>query len=86
MAVKGPLRAKKTEEGSLAIEVTNMTCVNCAGKVTKALSSLNGVLNVNVDVPKKMVFVETDHTIKNEMVLEAIAGAGYSPKLTTEKQ
>ncbi|MBP7732826.1 MAG: heavy-metal-associated domain-containing protein [Caldisericia bacterium] len=55
-------------------------CGGCAANVTKALSSLEGVKSVNVDVPTKTVSVEFDDSITNIATLrEAMATAGYMP-------
>ncbi len=55
---------KKDYDFKVIIE--GMHCVNCSGKVEKALNELDGV-NASVDLKKKTAFVKADESKKDEI-------------------
>lgn len=59
------------------IKVKGMSCGHCAAAVTKALSSLPGVSEVQVDLESGMVSYQGAGSVSGEEVAAAIKAAGY---------
>lgn len=57
------------------LHVKGMSCGGCAGRVTRAISALDAAAKVTVDVPQRIVAVETIAT--HDDICEALAEAGY---------
>ena len=61
------------------IQIEGMTCGHCAMTITKELSGLAGVANVQVDHTKGSAVVEQSG-LSNDQLAEAITSAGYTAK------
>ncbi len=61
------------------IQIEGMTCGHCAMTITKELSGLAGVSNVQVDHAKGSAVVEQSG-LSNDKLSEAITAAGYTAK------
>jgi copper chaperone len=61
------------------IQIEGMTCGHCAMTITKELSGLAGVSNVQVDHAKGSAVVEQSG-LSNDQLSEAITAAGYKAK------
>ncbi len=59
------------------ITVKGMSCGHCAGAVTKALQSLPGVTQVQVDLANGRVTYESSTPIPPETLTRTIKAAGY---------
>jgi len=59
------------------LKVKGMSCNHCVMSVTKALSKLDGVLNVKVDLQKGEVSFDNTKTLGLEKVEKAITDGGY---------
>lgn len=57
------------------ILIEGMKCEHCVGHVKEALSSLEGVVAVEVNLKGKYALVDTD--VSNEKLTEAIEDEGY---------
>ena len=57
--------------------VTGMTCGHCAGAVTREISSLDGVADVQVDLGSGAVTVTSDAPLSDDDVRAAVDEAGY---------
>ncbi len=60
------------------IQIEGMTCGHCAMTITKELSGLAGVSNVQVDHEKGSAVIESG--LSNDQISEAITAAGYTAK------
>jgi len=58
------------------VKIEGMHCVNCSGKVEKALNELENV-SAKVDLKKKTAFVSADEN-KKEEIKNAIEELGFS--------
>lgn len=67
----------KEETKFIAPEIT---CGGCAAAITKAVSKIDGVENVTVDVATKKVSVTHDDKVSRETIDEAMDIAGFSTK------
>ncbi|MFS8540464.1 MAG: copper ion binding protein [Tissierellales bacterium] len=56
--------------------VEGMSCQHCVKAVTNALTSLEGVTNVKVDLENKKVEVEGNNLV-DQLLKEAVEDAGY---------
>lgn len=70
---------------TVELEVTGMTCNNCKAHVTKALSEVPGVTNVDVDLQKGAARVQVSGDSGTTVQLvEAVRDAGYQASVTKE--
>jgi copper chaperone len=60
-----------------AIKVKGMSCQHCVMSVTKALSQLEGIKNVQVDLAKGEVRFDNSKEIASSRIEKAISDAGY---------
>ncbi len=61
-----------------AIEVTGMTCQNCARHVKEALEALPGLRNVEVDLAHHSAHFESEGAVDREKIAAALDEAGYA--------
>jgi copper chaperone len=59
------------------LKVKGMSCQHCVMSVTKALSQLDGVKNVQVDLAKGEVRFDNTKEIALSRIEKAISDAGY---------
>ncbi|NPV04332.1 MAG: heavy-metal-associated domain-containing protein [Syntrophaceae bacterium] len=59
------------------IKIKGMTCSHCATAVTKALSGIEGVRNVNVDLARGEATFEETQPVDRAVIAERIRKAGY---------
>jgi copper chaperone len=57
--------------------VTGMTCGHCVSSVTEEISAINGVTDVDVDLPTGKVTVTSDAEPGVDEVRAAVEEAGY---------
>ena len=67
-----------SNEGSITLDVTGMTCSSCVRHVDHALRAVEGVSDVKVDLATGKVTVERDPArATTEVLAEAVRDAGY---------
>lgn len=59
------------------ISIEGMSCMHCAERVNKALSSLNEVEKVEVHLEQKNAVVTLHDNIEDEDLINAVKEAGY---------
>ena len=59
------------------LKVKGMSCQHCVMSVTKALSQLEGIKNVQVDLAKGEVRFDNMKSIASDRIQKAITDAGY---------
>lgn len=69
--MKGGVFMKRT------INIEGMTCGHCTGRVTKALSELDGVSEVVVNLDEKNAVVSLNKEISDEQFKQEIDNVGY---------
>lgn len=57
--------------------VGDISCGHCAQAITKGVSAVAGVKNVNVDLGSKRVSVDANEQVSTETIIQAISQAGY---------
>ena len=57
--------------------VPGISCNHCVQAITKEVSALSGVKNVQVGLNDKMVTVEHEESLGRDAIVEAIGEAGY---------
>lgn len=63
---------------NIILNVEGMSCEHCENRVKKAISSLNGVGSVSVDLKNKTVTIDFDPTQVTESLFKAtIEDQGY---------
>jgi copper chaperone len=58
------------------LSIEGMTCHHCAGRVTSALSQVQGVTSATVDLATKSAIVE-GQDLADDRLKAAVADAGY---------
>lgn len=65
----------------LKMKVDGMSCGACAEKVSSAISSLNGVSDVRIDLKKGSASATYDEKLVSEAdMISAIEGAGFQAR------
>jgi copper chaperone len=59
------------------LKVKGMSCQHCVMSVTKALTQLEGIRNVQVDLAKGEVRFDNTKSITSDQIQKAITDAGY---------
>lgn len=59
------------------IKIEGMSCNHCVNHVTEALSEIDGVKNVNVNLDEKYAMVDVDNSDLENAIKFAIDEAGY---------
>ena len=59
------------------IKIKGMSCQHCVMAVTKALGSLDGIKNVQVDLKTGIATYEETKPVDDKVVTDAIKKAGY---------
>jgi len=72
-----PLHLVHGGETMKSVKVKGMSCQHCVIAVTKTLTSLDGIKNVEVDLQNGVVTYQEDQPVAFEKVAEAIRKAGY---------
>jgi copper chaperone len=57
--------------------VKGMTCSGCMNKVTNAVTAVDGVTDVDVDISNGELTVTSDAELDTDKVRAAVADAGY---------
>ncbi len=68
-------------------DIQGMTCSSCSAHVERAVSKLEGIKSVNVNLLSNNMIVEYDENItNNEKIIKAVIDAGYGARISsTEK-
>jgi len=69
--------ADSLEEAVSILKVKGMSCPHCVSAVTKALEQLEGIQNIQVDLPTGEVRFYNAGEVPTDKIEEAIAEAGY---------
>jgi len=62
-----------------SIKVKGMSCQHCVMSVTKALSAIDGLENVTVDLLKGEATFDEKKPVAPEVIKEAISKIGFEP-------
>lgn len=62
---------------SKKILIEGMSCDHCIKHVTEALSDLNDVTNVDVNLKENFAIIQTNADVKDEDIKFALDDAGY---------
>lgn len=60
------------------VTAPEIVCGGCAGSIKKALGSVEGVSDVEVDVATKKVTVKHNENVSRDQISDALDRAGYS--------
>lgn len=67
--------------------ITGMTCASCSSRVQKAVSTLDGVKNANVNLLKNTMVVEFDSDrVSDSDIIKAVEKAGYGALLDNNEK
>ncbi len=65
--------------------VSGMTCSACSARIERAVSKLNGIQNVSVNLLTNSMTAEYDDTLSAEEIIDAVREAGYGANLYDTK-
>jgi len=57
--------------------VPDVSCEHCVRAITNELSQIEGVENVAVDIPTKIVTVRADDSVTDATIVAGLSEAGY---------
>lgn len=60
------------------LTVWGMTCNSCANRISRAVSALDGVAHVSVDLRAELVTVEHEPELDAQTIKDSITAAGYN--------
>lgn len=60
-----------------SVKIKGMSCQHCVASVTKALSGIDGVTNVVVNLQQGEATYETTKAVAEEAIRKAITGIGF---------
>lgn len=60
-----------------SIKIKGMSCQHCAMAVTKALSAVEGIKNVQVDLKTATATYEEEKPVDAQVIAQAVKKAGY---------
>ena len=83
-AAEAPSANKEETKMNKTLVVEGMMCMHCAARVEKALTAVEGVSEVKIDLETKKVEVAAAETVAAEALLDAVKEAGYEPVLAEE--
>ena len=66
--------------------VFGMTCASCSSHVSKAVSQVKGVKDVNVSLLTNSMLVTYDEPANSKEIIKAVSKAGYKAKLSDAKE
>lgn len=66
------------------LEIVGMSCAACSSAVEKALSKVEGITQVEVNLLDNSATLEMDESVKDSVVLRAIDKAGFSGQFKNE--
>jgi len=71
------MRGKEENNMDSVLKVNGMSCQHCVMSVTKALTQLEGIKNVQVDLAKGEVRFDNTKSVASDRIQKAIKDAGY---------
>lgn len=60
------------------VYIDGMSCMHCAAKVEKALTSLGGVADAKVDLENKKAIIKLKKDIENSTIKSTVEDLGYT--------
>lgn len=68
-------------------DIQGMTCSSCSAHVERAVSKLEGIKNINVNLLSNNMIVEYDENkLNNEKIIKAVIDAGYGASIPKENK
>jgi copper chaperone CopZ len=61
-------------------KIGGMTCEHCASRIIRALSEIEGISNVEIDLKKQVAVFEADAEVNNQEIIDMVEGEGYEVK------
>ncbi|HZJ81320.1 MAG TPA: heavy metal-associated domain-containing protein, partial [Guyparkeria sp.] len=68
---------------TISLPIEGMTCASCVGRVEKALSKVEGVDSVVVNLAAERADIQASGPIDRQQLISTIEAAGYSVPATT---
>ncbi|WP_269494882.1 heavy metal translocating P-type ATPase [Castellaniella sp. S9] len=68
---------------AISLPIEGMTCASCVGRVEKALSKVEGVDSVTVNLATERADIKTSGPVDRQMLVDTIKSAGYNVPAST---
>jgi copper chaperone len=69
-------------EKTIKIKCTEMSCDACKRSITKSINSLDGIINLDINLETKIITVIADDSkTDDQSVLNAVIDAGFEAEL-----
>ena len=68
----------ETTNKTTTVTAPEIVCGGCANSIKKAFGNIEGVSNVEVDVPSKKVTVNHSADVSHEKIVDVLDRTGYS--------
>lgn len=68
------------------VEIEGMCCEHCAKRVEKSLSTVAGVVSVDVKLKKNLAVLRSRENVSNDEITKVVVDAGYTVKSIASKQ
>lgn len=73
-------------EREFTLDVFGMTCANCALRIEKGLTKLDGVKEVRVNFARESIFLKTNKELEDKEIFEKIESLGYTANTHDQNQ
>ncbi|NLN97142.1 MAG: heavy metal translocating P-type ATPase [Eubacteriaceae bacterium] len=77
-----PKKLKERKETMITLNVEDMSCMHCVGRVEKYLNSVEGLTDISVDLDKKEAHFMAEENVSIDQICKDLTEAGYP---TTKK-
>lgn len=77
------MSAVSNQTSAISLPIEGMHCASCVGRVEKALSTLDGVDSVTVNLATERADIMANGSVNRQGLVNAIQSAGYSVPATT---
>lgn len=74
-----PVQQKGMDDMKKVLTVDGMMCAHCQMHVQKALAGVDGVESAQVDLENKLAHVTLSKDVPDQMLMDAVTEAGYTP-------
>jgi copper chaperone len=75
--IKGSNKEMENRTNTTKVTAPDIVCGGCASAIKKALGSVEGVREVDVNVESKAVKVEHEPNVSREQIIETLDRAGF---------
>jgi len=76
-AAELPRDSERSADSAISLPIEGMTCASCVGRVEWALSQVEGVQSVSVNLATERADIQANGSVDRKALVRAVAAAGY---------